>query len=140
MRRALALLLLLCATAAAPSAGHAVRVLSSDPAEGATGLPCRGLVVRLTFSHAMDAQTLSRETVQPGYTDGELRFFRDPFREVGYTWDAEGRTLSVALPGLLPAQEIALVVTDGARTLDGRPLDGEGRVRHRLLFRTAACE
>lgn len=136
MRRALAALLLLAATAAAPFAGHAVRVVASAPADGATGVPCQGLVVHLTFSHAMDPKTLSRETVQPGYTDPELRFFRDPFLKVGYAWDEAARTLSVSLPSLLPEQEVALAVTEGALTLDGRPLAGEGAVRHRIRFTT----
>lgn len=131
-----ATLLFVCLTVT-PSTGRAPRIASTDPAEGAVGVPPKGLVVRLVFNVPMDPATLSRETVQPGYTDPELRFFRDPFRDTAYAYDEESRTLSVSFPGLLPEKEVSLAVTQGARDREGRALAGEGPVRFRLRFTTA---
>jgi len=136
MRALLATALLAACLAAAPSSGRAPRVVSTDPAEGATGVSPKGTVVRLVFNLPMDGATLSRDTVQPGYANTEIRFFRDPFLETRYAYDEESRTLSVALPGLLPEQEVTLAVTDGARDREGRPLAGEGHLRFRLSFTT----
>lgn len=137
MRTLLAAALLFACLAAAPSSGRTPRVVSTDPAEGAVGVPRKGLVVRLVFNLPMDPATLFRNTVQPGYADPELRFFRDPFRDTAYAYDEASRTLSVSLPGLLSERQITLLVTEGARDREGRPLAGEGPVRFRLRFTTA---
>jgi len=136
MRCAFAAALLLACLAVAPSAGRAPRIVSTKPAASERGVPPKGLVVRIVFNVPMDPETLSRNTVQPGYANTELRFFRDPFLETGYAYDEASRTLAISLPGLLPEQEIVLTVTDGVRDRQGRPLSGDGPVRFRLRFTT----
>lgn len=136
MRVLWATTILLACLAVAPSSGRSPRIASTDPGNGATGVSPKHLVVRLVFNVPMDPTTLSRETVQPGYTDPELRFFRDPFLDTGYGYDEESRTLSVSFKSLLPEKEISLTVTEGARDREGRPLAGEGAVRFTLRFTT----
>lgn len=141
MRRPyIALFALLFALASGALARGIPQVARTEPSNGAVGVARKGLEVRIWFSHDMDPATMNRETVQPGYTDPGLRFVRDPFLGTGYRYEKESRILVVSLPPLLPEKEVSLLLTDGVRTVDGRPLSGEGPSRYELRFATGGKE
>ncbi len=136
MRRPLLLLAAIFAGLALGASPANPRVLRTHPAQGARRV-ARDSAIVLRFSQPMDPATLTRETVVVGYTNPELRFFRDPFLDTGYAYDAAARSLIITPKPLLPGQEVEVRVTDGARSAAGLRLKGSGPVRFRLRFRTA---
>ena len=117
------------------AARGAPRVLKTAPEDGATGVdPAAAITV--VFSEAMDTKTLNREGVEIAYADKNLRFFRDPFLETAYNYDAATRTLTIKPRPLLPGKQVLVLVTSKAKTLSGASLLGTGEIRFKLSFWT----
>jgi ABC-type transport system substrate-binding protein len=117
------------------AARGAPRVLKTAPEDGATGVdPAAAITV--VFSEPMDPKTLDREGVEIAYADKNLRFFRDPFLDTAYTYDAGTRTLTIKPRSLLPGKQILVLVTSKAKTLSGAPLLGPGEIRFKFSFWT----
>ena len=117
------------------AARGAPRVVKSSPEDGATGVdPAAAITV--VFSEPMDPKTLNRESVEIAYADKNLRFFRDPFLDTAYTYDANTRTLTIKPRPLLSGKQILVLVTSKAKTLSGASLLGNGEIRYRLSFWT----
>ncbi len=118
------------------AARGAPRVLKTTPEDGATGVdPAAAITV--VFSEPMDPKSLDREGVEITYADKNLRFFRDPFLDTSYTYDAETLTLTIKPRSLLPGKQVLVLVTSKAKSLSGASLSGTEEPRFKLSFWTA---